>query len=535
MVLFRLIADEVSQVEAVVGVDEVDRLLGAFVVLEVVVVTVHHLEELEGVAVALHEAADGIAVTAVPFAPATREVADLVAPEVPCFRDDLDLLLLRELRDLDEERVVGEEALLGHPVLGIRFRGHASEDGGQIEAEAVDVHVVGPVAQRIHDELACCLRGEVELVRGAGCAVDEDVVARHRVVVGGAEAAEAREAGGVDIVGPVAALGGVVVDDVEVDLDPVLVERVDHRAELARGAAWRLIRRVAAVGREVAQGHVAPGVRLAVAVGFGVVRLVDGQEFDGVEPERLQVGGHHGGALVGATVFLGDVHDFLEAGLVLEELAHLRSRFVAGELLDLHLVDHGVLFGVTRFAAHCRGLSHDHALGGNLRGVDEAAFGAVVVVATGAEDAIVEAVFPDLLREDAVRDLTRIRIEEHLVGVETVAELVMIRNEAEPGAGLPAFFVGPVRAPDTETVDGSQIQALQLAAPNAVFALAEFEGSVGVDAEGGFVQFQKDTGGVRCMNCEGDAVSVRMTTEWPICLGPVILLERDDVHGLHFA
>ncbi len=85
-----------------------------------------------------------VAVLAVPFRPATREIADLVAAfaQVPRLGDELHLAEHRVLMDDVEER-----AQL------VDFVQLAGERAGQIEAEAVDVHVDHPVAQAIHDEL----------------------------------------------------------------------------------------------------------------------------------------------------------------------------------------------------------------------------------------------------------------------------------------------------------------------------------------------------------------------------------------------
>src|SRR6202043_2373869 len=97
--------------------------------------------ELAGVA--LPEAADGVAVLSVPLGPEDGEVADLVAAltDVPGFGDEFD---------------VGEGGVL---VDGVEEAGEAAdvvelagEGGGEIEAEAVDVHLGDPVAERVHEE-----------------------------------------------------------------------------------------------------------------------------------------------------------------------------------------------------------------------------------------------------------------------------------------------------------------------------------------------------------------------------------------------
>ena len=59
------------------------------------VIAVDRVDERAGVAVALQEAADRVAVGAVPFGPALGKVADVIAAEVPRLGDDLDACLLR--------------------------------------------------------------------------------------------------------------------------------------------------------------------------------------------------------------------------------------------------------------------------------------------------------------------------------------------------------------------------------------------------------------------------------------------------------
>ena len=97
----------------------------------------------------------------------------------------------------------------------------ARERRREVEAEAVDVHLQDPVAQRVHDQLQHVRVPHVEAVAGAGVvhvvaalSVDEPVV---RGVVDALERQHRPE---------VVALGGVVVDDVEDHLDAGLVQRL---------------------------------------------------------------------------------------------------------------------------------------------------------------------------------------------------------------------------------------------------------------------------------------------------------------------
>jgi hypothetical protein len=72
--------------------------------------------------------------TVVPLHPARREVADLIAAgaAVPGFGDQLHLAQHRVLAAGDEEAVALVEAVVVAP-----------ENGRQVEAEAVDVHLAG--------------------------------------------------------------------------------------------------------------------------------------------------------------------------------------------------------------------------------------------------------------------------------------------------------------------------------------------------------------------------------------------------------
>jgi hypothetical protein len=90
----------------------------------------------------------------------------------------------------------------------------------EVEAEAVDVHLGDPVAQRVHQQLQHARVLHVQRVAAAG---EVHVVARRagrQAVVGGVvDAAEGQRRP------PLVALGGVVVDHVEDDLEPGGVQR----------------------------------------------------------------------------------------------------------------------------------------------------------------------------------------------------------------------------------------------------------------------------------------------------------------------
>ena len=178
LVVLLVVRDEVAQREAVVGGDEVDarRRAAAVGLVEVGAAGEAVGELAERLVLAPPVVADGVAVLAVPLRPQRREVADLVAAlaDVPRLGDQLHLADDRVLLDEVEER--------RQPVDLVELAG---EGGGEVEAEAVDVHLGHPVAQAVHDQLQHVRVAHVEAVAGAGVVeveapvvVDEPVVRR---------------------------------------------------------------------------------------------------------------------------------------------------------------------------------------------------------------------------------------------------------------------------------------------------------------------------------------------------------------------
>ncbi len=146
VVVLVVVGHQVVEREAVVRGDEVDRReRPPPVVLVQVGRTGDPGRELaQRRRLATPEVAHRVPVLAVPLRPQRREVADLVAtgPDVPRFRDQLHLADHRVLLHEVEER--------GQPVDVVELAG---QGGREVEAEAVDVHLRHPVAQRVHDQL----------------------------------------------------------------------------------------------------------------------------------------------------------------------------------------------------------------------------------------------------------------------------------------------------------------------------------------------------------------------------------------------
>ncbi len=189
--------------------------------------------------------AHGVAVAVVPLRPRWREAAELVAAgaHVPRLRDQLHRREHRVLRQHVEEGAVRLERVVA-----------AGQRWCQVEPEAVDVHLLDPVAQRVGHHRQGAPVPEVEGVPAAGhvgvAAAAEEPVVGHVVQ---AAPGQHRAVG--------AALGRVVVDDVEEHLDAGGVQRPHQVAELTDLLTARAPGRVVGVRREEAHRVVAPVVR----------------------------------------------------------------------------------------------------------------------------------------------------------------------------------------------------------------------------------------------------------------------------------
>ena len=227
--------------------------------------------------VALPELADRVAVLAVPLRPARREPADLVAAhaDVPRLGDQLDR---------------GEHRVLGHGVeeartLGV-FAADPGERGRQIETEAVDPHLVDPVAERIHDHAQDMTVAQLERVAAAREVVVVPLLAFHEVVVRAVVDAAERERRA-----ELAAFGGVVVDHIEDDLDAGVVHDLREGLDLAQAAAADILR----MRRKEADRVVAPIVLEPALDQMAVVHEgMDRHELDRGDAEVAQVLDHGG-------------------------------------------------------------------------------------------------------------------------------------------------------------------------------------------------------------------------------------------------
>ena len=408
------------------GRDEVDaRHRAASRVLVVVGRSRQSRGELAQRRLAAPEVADGVAVGAVPLGPLGREVADLVAAraDVPRLGDQLHLADDRVLlHELEEGR---------QPVDVVEL---ARQRGRQVEAEPVDVHLGHPVAQGVHDQLQRVGLAHVEGVPGAGVVhVVAGVVLHQPVVRRVVDALEAQRRT------EVVALRGVVVDDVEDDLDAGGVHGAHHLLELLHlladlvlgvgGAGVLLVR------REEAEGVVAPVVAQPLLLQRAVVHeLVDGHQLERRDAELGEVVGDRGVGEAGvrAAQLLGDL------GVQL------------GEPLDVSLVDQALVVGDVEAAV---------ALPVEERVDDDAVQhvgGRVVVVARVgvAEVVAVQRLVPV---DGAGRGLG-VGVEQQLVRVEPQAVLGLVRAVHAVAVALAGLDGRQVAVPD-EAVDLGQLDA----------------------------------------------------------------------------
>src|SRR5690606_29923693 len=134
LVVLLVVGHQILEGEAVVGGDEVHRAeRPATALVEQVTRGRQAGGEIGELAVvAFPECTYGVAELVVPFRPARREAANLVAAgaAVPRLGDQLGLGQYRVLATSDEEAVALVEAFM-----------FAAEDGGQVEAETIDMHL----------------------------------------------------------------------------------------------------------------------------------------------------------------------------------------------------------------------------------------------------------------------------------------------------------------------------------------------------------------------------------------------------------
>ena len=331
------------------------------------------------------------------------------------------------------------------------------------------MHLGHPVAQRVHDQLHRVRVAHVEGVAGAGVVhvvalvvLDEAVVGR---VVDALEAQRRAE---------VVALGGVVVDDVEDDLDAGGVHRLHHRLELLHLLA-EPAGGVVGVRREEAEGVVAPVVAQALVEQRGVLdELVHRHQLDRGHAELLQVGGDRRVRETG-----------VRPALLLRHVGvQLR------EALDVRLVDEGLVVGDGEAAVALPVEERvDHHAVRHVRG------GVVVVLAVLLTEVVGE---QRLVPLDVAAGRLGVGVEEQLVGVAAQAVLGVPRAVDAVAVALAGLHGRDVAVPHV----GVDLGDLEL-------RLDELAGVVGVGLE----QAQLDALGDLAEDREVGAAAVERRAE----------------------
>ena len=448
LVVFLVVGDQVPQRETVVRGDEVDRghRPPGGVLVEIGRAGQPRSELVEGGGLAAPVVAHGVAVLAVPFRPLRREAADLVTagPDVPRLGDELDLTDRRILLDEFEERRQFVDV--------VELPGQC---GSQVETEPVDVHLGHPVPQRIHDELQRMRVTDVEAVAGPGVVHVVALVVVDKAVVGGIVDAPHRQRRT-----QVVALGGVVVDHVEDDLDAGFVQGAHHRLELLHLPAGVGVGAVLGVGGQETDGVVAPVVGQALVDERRVVgEVVHRHQLDRGDPQRDQVvdDGRMGDRGIGAANLLRDV------GVCL------------GEALDVGLVDDGVGVLVAGRAVHppVEVRVDDHALGHAGRRV-------VVVAAVRVAEVVAE---QRLVPVERAVDGLGVGVEQQLVGVAAHPGPGVVGAVDAVSVALPGLDVGQKTVPD---------ESVHLGQGDAGFGAVRVE-QAQLDQLGGFTE-QREVG-----------------------------------------
>ncbi len=367
-------------------------------------------------------AAHGVAVAPVPLRPVDGEVADVIAAlaGVPRLGDQPHRRQGRILHDDVEERRLA--------VIRAVF---APELRGQVEPEAVDPHLRHPVAQAVGDELQRARMAEVDRVAGAGeviCVpgvVGEVVI---RLVVDPAKRQRRPE---------LAALGGVVVDDVEEHLDPGPVQRIDHALELRHHP-----RRIGGggeprIGREVAERVVAPVVaETLIDEELLADAIVHRQQLDGGDAQRRQMRDRRRRGQPGVRAP--------------DRLRHVGVQL--GHALDMHLVDHEVGELAPRHGAVAPGVGGgvDHRrqrrMGGAVTRVERQ-------VGVGIADRVAE---QRLVVAEVAPHRPGVGVEQQLVDVASCAALGLVGPVDPDAVQLAGAQVGEVAVPDLAAAVGQR-------------------------------------------------------------------------------
>ena len=227
---------------------------------------------------------------------------------------------------LSDQRRLPQDRILGDLFDDGRVRQHravlaTTQDGGEIEAKAVDVHLRHPIAEDVDDQLPHPGVVAIQRVPAAGVIAVGACVGVDQVVDRIVDAAERMRRP------PLVPLRCVIQHDVQDDRDAGAVKAFDHLLELAERLATARSGGIGGVGGEEGDRVVAPVVQEALpgegvhAIAIGLLERPHRHELDRVDAERLQVGdlldepgeragpGDAGGRMLGEAAHVQFVND----------------------------------------------------------------------------------------------------------------------------------------------------------------------------------------------------------------------------------
>ena len=448
LVVAQVVADQIGQREAVVRDHVVDRFGGrAPAGLVMVGRTRQAQREFAARAVAAQpEGPDGVAEAVVPFEPAFGEAAQLVAarPQVPGLGDELHALQRRVLQHGLEEGAIAVETEVA-----------TAQHGRQVEAEAVDVHVLYPVAQAVQHHLQDARVADVHRVAAAAQVLVAVARAGSQPVPAGVVQAAPADRGPALVT-----LGGVVVDDIQQHLDAGRVQAAHHLAELVarvrRGGVARL-------QAEEAQRVVAPVVaQAALRQAAFVQNLLNRQQAQRGDAQPLEMRQRLVAGQRGVAALEGGFHPrqlFAEAThmhLVKHRVGQRRARRAVALPVEV-VIDHPRLVGPRRVVVHVHVL-RVLRIGAEVRGLP--------VEPPGGRD-----------------DLARPGVQQQLVRVEAVAAVGppgAVRAQAVHQAGR---CPGQMPVPDVATARRQGRARQRLAALRVEQAQVDLRGVGREDSE----------------------------------------------------
>ena len=304
--MLAVVGDQVAQSKTIVTGNEVDAVIRRppAALVEVGAAAQASGQGGDQPVFAAQEAADVIAEMTVPFRPAPpgREAPHLVEPGgVPGLGDQLGVGQDRIVGDAFDQRGIGQHRSVASP----------PQDGGEIETEAVDVHLGDPIMQTLQDQISHVGMVTVNGVAAAGIVVIhpghriDDVI--NRIV---------QPSEGISRAALIP-FAGVVEDDIQNHLDAGFVQGFDHLLELPHRIAVAVAAGVGGLGCKETDGVVPPeieqrGTGIGMeAVAVHLVKFVDRQQFYCRHAQLFQVGnlldhspvgagvGHSGGGIDG--------------------------------------------------------------------------------------------------------------------------------------------------------------------------------------------------------------------------------------------